>query len=127
MKVILKILAAILLATLVISNFFFGGINIIEGKNLFFPYSDTEFAPNYTLKKFDLIKKGQRIEEVEKILGKPLFEYKDSIINSIEYVYTSDGKLKKNNKDGYFAWYRSTIYFDSMNKVSKIDKGWSFD
>ncbi|MEG0915871.1 MAG: hypothetical protein RSF68_02535 [Myroides sp.] len=127
MKVILKILAAILLATLVISNIFFGGINIIEGKNLFLPYSDTEFAPNYTPKKFDLIKKGQTIKEVEKILGKPLFEYKDSIINSIEYVYTSDGKLKKNNKDGDFAWYRSTIYFDSVNEVSKIDKGWSFD
>jgi len=47
--------------------------------------------------------------------------------SSIEYVYTSHGKLVKNNKDGDFAWYLSIIYFDSMNKVSKIDKGCSFD
>lgn len=127
MKVILKILSAIVLATAVISNFFFGGINLIEGKNLFFPYSDTEFAPNYSPKKFDLIQKGQRIEEVEKILGKPLFKYRDSITNTTEYLYTSDGKLRKTMKEGDFAWYRSTLHFDSINKVSKIDKGWSYD
>jgi len=127
MKILLKILFALLLFSSITINFFFGAANLIEGKNLFFPYADTEFASKYTPEKFNKIKEGQTIEEVTKILGEPLFKHIDSIYNGVEFVYTNDGKLMKNKKSGDLAWYRSTIYFNSKKKVIKIDKGWSYD
>lgn len=48
--------------------------------------------------------------------------------------YTSDGKLHaaaklkvRNDGWGDFAWYRSSVSFDSASVVIKIDKGWSYD
>ena len=126
MKVFYKIIAAVLLFISVLYAFFSGAALSMEGKNIFSPYIDTQFAPQYSLEKFELIKKGQTIEEVEKILGQPLNQYIDSN-NIAEYWYTHDGKLYSNKRSGDFAWYRSVVYFDINKKVVKIDKGWSYD
>ncbi|OBW41733.1 hypothetical protein AB670_01860 [Chryseobacterium sp. MOF25P] len=127
MKNLFKILSITILIPLIVINFFFGSANLIEGKNFFFPYADTEFSASYTPKKFDNIKNGQTIDEVDKILGKPLYKNIDSLNNSIEYVYTNDGKLMKNKREGDLAWYYSAIQFDNKKKVSKIEKHWVFD
>lgn len=103
----------------------------MESKNPFFPYIDTEFAPNYTPEKFDLITENFTYDEVIQLLGEPLFESKDQKGNIIEIDYTNDGKIlyTKNPlvivKD--FAWYRSYIRFDSNGKIIEINKGWSYD
>ena len=99
----------------------------VEGRNIFSPYIDTEFAPRYSPEKFDLIKLGQSLKEVETVLGKPLYNHIDSLNHKFEYDYTNDGKLRSNKKSGDFAWYRSAIYFNYQGKVVGIDKVWSFD
>jgi outer membrane protein assembly factor BamE (lipoprotein component of BamABCDE complex) len=126
MDIFYKIIAAILLFASVLYAFFTGASLSIEGKNIFSPYIDTQFAPQYSPEKFELIKIGQTIEEVEEILGQPLNKYRDSS-NIAEYWYTNDGKLYSSKKSGDFAWYRSVIYFDNEGKVINIDKGWNYD
>lgn len=104
-----------------------GGALTVEGKNIFSPYIDTQFASQYSPEKFELVKIGQTVDEVGRMIGQPLQKNIDSINNRAEYWYTMDGKLSVNNKDGDFAWYRSIIHFDEKKKVVSIDKGWSFD
>lgn len=127
MKVFYKILASILLFSSVLMTFIIGGALTIEGKNILSPYIDTQFAPQYSPEKFELIKKGQTVEEVEKILGQPLHKNLDSTNHKTEYWYTMDGKLSVNNKEGDFAWYVSIIYFDPKGRVADIIKEWAYD
>lgn len=127
MRIFHKILASILLFVSVFMTFLIGGALTIEGKNIFFPYIDTQFASQYSPEKFELIKIGQTLEEVEKIIGQPLQKNIDSKNGRAEYLYTNDGKLLVIKKSGDFAWYRSIIYFDEQDKVINIDKGWSYD
>lgn len=108
-------------------TFLIGGALTVESKNIFFPYIDTQFASQYSPEKFELIKIGQTLEEVEKIIGQPLQKNIDSKNGRAEYLYTNDGKLLSIKKSGDFAWYRSIIYFDEQDKVINIDKGWSYD
>ena len=111
--------------------FLFGGISMMEGKNLIFPYIDTEFASNYSPEKFDLITEDFSYNEVIQLVGKPLSEKKDSFGNIIEVNYTNDGKTTYKNNPfvlvGDFAWYRSYIRFDSNGKIIEINSGWSYD
>ena len=127
MKIFYKILASVLLFSSVFITFMMGAVLGVEGMNIFSPYIDTEFAPRYSPEKFDLIKLGQSVEEVETVLGKPLNHHIDSLNHKFEYDYTNDGKLRSTKKSGDFAWYRSAIYFDEAGRVVEIDKGWSFD
>ncbi len=127
MIIFYKILSSILLFVTVLITFLIGAGLTIEGINIFSPFIDTQLAPNYSPEKFDLIKLGQSVKEVETVLGKPLYHHVDSLNNKFEYDYTNDGKLRSNKKSGDFAWYRSSIYFDEAGKVIDIDKGWSFD
>lgn len=127
MRIFHKILASILLFVSVFMTFLIGGALTIESKNIFFPYIDTQFASQYSPEKFELIKIGQTLGEVEKIIGQPLQKNIDSKNGRAEYLYTNDGKLLVIKKSGDFAWYRSIIYFDEQDKVINIDKGWSYD
>lgn len=131
MRTLYKILTLALLFPTIYIVFMVGGFSLIEGYNIFKPYIDTEFAENYTPQKFDKISINFTKEEVLKTVGQPLFIYKDTLTNGIQYTYTSDGYLKKKTNKSYdisdFAWYRSNIYFDSTGKIIKIDKGWSYD
>ena len=127
MRIFYKTLASVLLFLSVIITFFMGAGLTIEGMNIFSPYIDTEFAPEYTPEKFELIKPGQSVKEVEALLGLPLSKDIDSADHQTDYFYTNDGKLYQNKKEGDFAWYRSAIYFNNQGKVADIDKGWSFD
>ncbi|UQB68299.1 hypothetical protein [Epilithonimonas zeae] len=127
MKVLYKILASVLLFFSVAMTFVMGGALTIEGKNIFSPYIDTQFAPQYLPEKFELIKAEQTIKDVEKILGQPLRKNVDSTNHRTEYWYTMDGKLSVNNKDGDFAWYTSVVYFNDKGKVVEVGKGWGYD
>jgi len=104
-----------------------GGALTVEGKNIFSPYIDTQFASQYSPEKFELVKIGQTVDEVGMMIGQPLQKNIDSINNRAEYWYTMDGKLSVNNKDGDFAWYISVVYFNDKGKVVEVGKGWGYD
>ena len=129
MRLLYKILTLGLLITTTVIVFMFGGVSLMEGYNIFDPYIDTEFAENYTPKKFDLITVNFTKEEVINTVGKPLFT--DTVSNQTEFIYTNDGFLiQKSNREydiNDYAWYRSSIYFDLNGKIIRIDKGWSYD
>ena len=131
MRTLYKTLSLALLFFTVYNVFMLGGFSLMEGYNIFEPYIDTEFAENYTPQKFDKITINFTKEEVLKTVGQPLSIYKDTLSNEIQYTYTNDGYLKRKSYKSYdisdFAWYRSDIYFDSSGKITKIDKGWSYD
>lgn len=131
MKIVYRILTMILLVPTVFVLFMLGGISLMEGYNIFEPYIDTEFGENYTPEKFDLITKEFTKEEVIKTVGQPLFTYKDTLTNETQLTYTNDGFLKRKSNRNYdisdFAWYRSSVYFNSTGKIVRIDKGWSYD
>jgi outer membrane protein assembly factor BamE (lipoprotein component of BamABCDE complex) len=115
-------------------TFFLGWIALNENIHPIDPYIDTCFAPDYSPEKFNDIKIGMTLDEVELIIGKPLYSYyvyDDS--TKINYDYTCDGKLlskaQQKGKRNYYdcAWYRSSIIIDMHNIVIEIDKGWSYD
>jgi outer membrane protein assembly factor BamE (lipoprotein component of BamABCDE complex) len=132
LKIVLKVLSAGIILFLLYYTFMFGWLG--EGKHLINPYVDTHFAPDYSPEKFDKIKIGMTLYEVDSIIGEPFYshpDYDDS--TKIRYYYTSDGlllsKMRKQGKRYYYdcAWYRSIITFDTNNIVVEIDKGWSYD
>lgn len=133
MKILLKIISIIGIIVTLGFTFILGRIPLSEGKHLLKPYIDTEFAKDYTPDKFDKIELGMTKKQVIKIIGRPLIIepcFNDSLI--MNHVYSSDGKLLKQRKADVrdyddFAWYRSTIRFDTNEKVVYIDKGWSYD
>lgn len=131
MKTVYRILTLTLIIPTIFILFMLGGISLIEGYNIFEPYIDTEFGENYTPEKFDLINEEFTKDDVLKTLGEPLFIRKDTLKNETQFIFTSDGFLKQKNKRKYvigdFAWYRSSVYFDSIGKIIRIDKGWSYD
>lgn len=133
MKKILKILSLLVLFPCVILTFLNGSISLIEGKNLFSPYIDTEFATDFKPEKMELVKINQTQKEVIKILGEPLRKEIDSINNKIMFLYSVDGKLlhkaDKMNTNDYddFAWLQCVIIFNDKNKVEKINTGWTYD
>jgi outer membrane protein assembly factor BamE (lipoprotein component of BamABCDE complex) len=133
-KRILKILSGIGLAFLIAIIFIFGQIPLVEGKHFFKPYIDTQFAKDYSPEKFELIKIGMTEDSVINIIGQPLYKgngYKDEL--NTNFHYTGDGKLLSSTKDdgqnGYddYAWYRSSVEFNSENIVVSTNKGWSYD
>lgn len=131
---ILKVLSVLGLSFLATFTFILGQLPLVEGRHLFDPYIDTQFAKDYDPNAFDKIEVGMSVSEVKKIIGEPLYKghgYKDTL--NTNYYYTGDGKLlnstRDNGQNGYgdFAWYRSTLEIDRTGKVVYIDKGWSHD
>ncbi len=129
MKHLYKILSLIIIAPILSLVFIVGAGSLIEGYNVFSPYIDTEFAENYTPEKFDLIQMDLNEKEVLKILGEPL--KKNTWKNETVFYYTLDAFLSRSSDCKYlirdFAWYRSVIYFNKQGKITRIDKGWSYD
>jgi len=124
MKIILKLLSIIGLIGILSFSFILGGIPLSEGKHIIKPYIDTHFSENYTPDKFDNIHLGMKKSKVIELIGKPLNigqGYNDSLMTN--YYYTGDGKFQYDD----FAWYRSTVGFDTNEIVVYIDKGWSYD
>jgi len=131
MRILYKTLTLALLMTSTFIIFMFGGVSLMEGYNIFDPYIDTEFAENYTPNKFDLLNTDITKQEVLNTIGKPLFIFTDSLSNQTQFNYTNDGFLRRNSNREYdindYAWYRSSVYFDGKGKITRIDKGWSYD
>jgi hypothetical protein len=131
MRFLSKILTLALLIPTIFIVFISGRISLMEGYNIFNPYIDTEFAENYTPKKFEVITSDFTKEKVLKTIGKPLFIITDTISNQTEFIYTNDGFLRRKSNREYnindFAWYRSSISFNSKWEIINIDRGWSFD
>lgn len=141
LKVLISAISVVVILFLLYTTFIFGCIG--EGKHLIDPYIDTQFAPDYSPEKFDKIKTGMALNEVETIIGQPLYTHpyvfydiesdEENVSNEIEYVYTNDGKLlskmQEQGKRYYYdcAWYRSSILVDTNNIVVEINKGWSYD
>lgn len=129
MRIFYKILTMVIGVPILVFVFFSGSIPLVEGYNIFDPYIDTEFAENYTPKKFDSILMNLTKEEVINILGEPL--YTNTWKNEIRFMYTRDSYLSKKSKIkcliGDFAWYRSNIYFNTKGVITRIDKGWNYD
>jgi len=127
MKFTLKIVSVLIFTSTIFINFKFGGLSLFQGYNIFDPYIDTEFAPDYTPEKFEKIKIGQSKQDVIKTIGVPLFyNYEDC-----EYDYTNDGFLEKKSSKNFsindFAWYESKVIFGKDEKVVEIHKGWKYD
>ena len=133
-RIIFKILSILGLSLITVAIFFLGYTPLIEGKHFFNKYIDTEFAENYSPKKFEKVEIGMELSEVKNLVGVPL-DMVNANKNALNknYYYTRDGKLLHNAKTcrqkGYddFAWYRSTVEVNSENIVVSIKKGWSFD
>ncbi len=125
MKYFLKFLSLLIIVPTIYISFMIGGVCLMEGYNIFNPYIDTEFAPNYSPEKFEMIKVGMDSTEVKKIIGEPLFR------SNGDYYYTQDGFLRKSSKKEFmindFAWSVLTVGFDSKGKVVVKRKEWGYD
>lgn len=131
MKLILKIIGVLFGLYCLYFLSVMGQICLIEGKHLLYPYIDTHFAKNYSPEKFKKIKFGMNLNDVLNLIGEPINKRDGEIFDSnIVYDYTADGKameIEKNNFYYDFAWYRSSVGFDSEGIVVYINKGWSYD
>jgi len=138
LKILISAIFAVVILYLLYITFIFGWLG--ERKHLIDIYIDTHFAPDYSPEKFDKIKIGMTLNEVESIIGKPFYTHTPPVFYHIandstktEYVYTGDGKLlskmREQGKRYYYdcAWYRSYVIFDTNNIVVEINKGWSYD
>lgn len=134
MNIFYKLLATVILIPIIGSVFICGTISLNEGKNLFTPYIDTEFASNYSPSKFELITSDLNHDNVISIIGSPIYKDTDTVNGQIQLKlnYTQDAYFLKKNKGkrlliSDFAWYRSIITFDTKGKILKINKGWNYD
>lgn len=102
-----------------------------EGYNIFAPYADTKMATEYSPDKFDSVKQGMHMTEVQRIIGKPLSDEYDTYTLSTKHNYTSDGKLLFKSNSFWIptdlAWYYSEVYYNKDSVVINILKGWRFD
>lgn len=95
----------------------------------FDPYIDTQMADDYTPELFDDITVGMTKQEVENIIGLPLF-IDSTAINEQIFRYTNDGKLLGKEVPWYmandYAWYGSSIHFKNDTAIN-CDSGWYYD
>lgn len=94
-----------------------------ESYCVFYPSINTSYAPSYTEKKFDLIKKGMRKEDVLKLIGAPLEE---------EKMGESGAKLKYSRYVkrwiGRYKWLRRYVILEHEMVVGKEKaKSYYFD
>ena len=113
-----------------------------EGYVWFDPYIDTWYAPGYTPELESRIKVGMSCEEVEAVIGAPLYvnppnRFQPGLFGA---VYTNDGghdrrlgidhrhprhKCFPYHKD--FAWHYFNVMYDSTDVVRKVYSGWAYD
>lgn len=110
---------------------FFARFTVGESYNIFAPYADTRMAAGYSPDKFDAIKPGMHMMEVQSIIGKPLTDNFDTYTLSTKHEYTGDGKLLHKSSSFWIpedlAWYYSEVYYNNDSAVVSILKGWRFD
>lgn len=113
-----------------------GIISTIEGYIWFDPYIDTWLAPGYHPDLEKHIKVGMNCEEVEEIIGVPLYtsapnRFRPGLFGA---KYTNDGghdrrlgiqHRDRRHKD--FAWHYFTVMYDSTDVVRDIYSGWGYD
>jgi len=70
-------------------------------------------------------------QEMQQFAGIKFVKAENNWDYETEYTYTNDGFLKRKSSKNYdisdFAWYRSSVHFDSKGRITQIDKGWSYD
>jgi hypothetical protein len=96
-------------------------------KNLLYPYIDTKFAKDFSLKKWKKIEKGMSQSEVTALLGKPLVQSdvmsKKSLFSPekafFEMQYTDDNAWISD-----YAWCVFTVYLDSTKNVILKESRW---
>ncbi|MGY3090404.1 hypothetical protein ACVWYF_003459 [Hymenobacter sp. UYAg731] len=131
---LIKASAAIVAGLILSLVFMLGTCSLVETVNPFDPYADTEFAKFYSPKKFKAVKAGMSKGQVKKIIGKPLYQYRDTLANhavTMVYEYTRDGYLRKRTDKKYalvgdLAWYKSRVIFNADNVVTSLDSGWAY-
>lgn len=87
----------------------------------FWPSIDTKYSEGYSEVNFNKIEKGMTMEEVIKIMDKPLIAERRNK-KKIEYMYSSDGRCVF----GDFAWLNRSVAFEE-NKVTEIYKSICYD
>jgi hypothetical protein len=126
------------LSTLVLTV---SGIALLVGWVFFFgpeqyyspdPFCDTQMAKGYSPERFLRIKPGMTVQQVEQLVGKPLFTDTSELPKSvITYRYTDDGKLLGQQVPWYkcndYAWYSSSVVFDTAMVVQRSSSGWIYD
>ena len=128
-----KIITIPFILLLTIFAYFCGRLVLVEGYHPLEPLIDTYHRDDYSIQKFDRLKVGDTKQSAIDLVGPPLYNYTDTIVHTVTYYFTGDGKLlgKANdqNKREYldFAWYRSSITVDSNEVIIDINKGWSYD
>lgn len=132
MRLFYKILSTLILIPVIYFLFITGGISLVEAYNPISPYIDTEFAPDYSPKKFNLITEDFTYNEVIELIGEPLYDHFDEYLQCDCISYTNDGKALSSESNKFvlisdFAWYISEICFDSNGKIIRIEKGWAYD
>ena len=110
---------------------FVARITVGESYNIFTPYADTRMAADYSPVKFDSIKQGMHMSDVQMVIGKPLSEGYDSNTFSTKHDYTNDGKLLYKESTFWIpadlAWYCSEVFYNKDSIVVNIIKEWRFD
>ncbi len=119
-----------------------GIVSTIEGYIWFDPYIDTWYASGYRPELERRIKVGMSCEEVEAVIGAPLFvrapnRFQPGLFGA---VYTNDGghdrrlgidhsdpphKCFPYHKD--FAWHYFNVMYDSTDVVRTVHGGWAYD
>lgn len=112
------------------------GSVVSEGYVWFDPYIDTWYAPDYRPELESRIKVGMTREDVEAVIGAPLFvrapnRFQPGLSGA---VYTNDGghdrrsgisNGDRRHKD--FAWHYFNVMYDSTDVVRKVHSGWAYD
>jgi len=134
MQLFNKILSTTLLVPLIGLLLFLGTLPLVEGYNIVAPYADTEFAIDYSPKKFNEITLDMDISTVLNLIGEPMSKSNDTVNNKaiMRYDYTNDGFIRRSGMSdnvflGDLAWYKSVIIFDENGKIINIEKGWIYD
>ena len=112
------------------------GSIVSEGYVWFDPYIDTWYAPGYRPDLERRIKVGMTCEEVEAVIGAPLFvrspnRYQPGLSGA---VYTNDGGHDRRSGISHgdrrhkdFAWHYFNVMYDSTDVVRKVHSGWAYD
>lgn len=128
MKYFWKILSLPFIGFLVYASFIFGSVPLVEGYHPIYPLIDTHRSSLYSIKKFDQVKINDSLQRVILLVGQPLYVQLDSTTGLTTAYFTNDGRLMNIEEESLdFAWYRSSVTLDSLNKVVEINKGWSHD
>ncbi len=116
----------------IVLTFFFGGITLGDGYNVFNPYADTEFAKNYSPEKFKSVKEGMKMNEIIKMTGEPLNVSYDTTRALLIHTYTRDGWIRRGHHSTLSlsrdqAWYGSSVEYSKDSIAVKVYAGWYYD